>query len=220
VVSRFFTEARAVNDIRHPNIVEITDFGRVDTGTIWYAMVTGVILWLSSVIGGWVDNFAVYRRLPQAIAEHRLGRVLGERTMRWMGRAFARSLSSIAGCVALGFMLGMCPIVGKFFGLPLDVRHVTLSTGTLALGASALGRAALSDPGFWWSVAGIGTIFVCNLGVSFNLALAVALRAREATRGERWQLASALLRRALRHPGDFIRPPRRGESAPAGVAHH
>ena len=26
-VSRFFTEARAVNDIRHPNIVEITDFG-------------------------------------------------------------------------------------------------------------------------------------------------------------------------------------------------
>jgi serine/threonine protein kinase/HD-like signal output (HDOD) protein len=26
-VSRFFTEARAVNDIRHPNIVEVTDFG-------------------------------------------------------------------------------------------------------------------------------------------------------------------------------------------------
>ena len=27
LVSRFFTEARAVNDIRHPNIVEVTDFG-------------------------------------------------------------------------------------------------------------------------------------------------------------------------------------------------
>jgi putative nucleotidyltransferase with HDIG domain len=27
IVSRFFTEARAVNDIRHPNIVEVTDFG-------------------------------------------------------------------------------------------------------------------------------------------------------------------------------------------------
>jgi serine/threonine protein kinase len=26
-ISRFFTEARAVNDIRHPNIVEVTDFG-------------------------------------------------------------------------------------------------------------------------------------------------------------------------------------------------
>jgi serine/threonine-protein kinase len=28
VVSRFFTEARSVNDIRHPNIVEVTDFGQ------------------------------------------------------------------------------------------------------------------------------------------------------------------------------------------------
>jgi HD-like signal output (HDOD) protein len=31
VVSRFFTEARAVNDIRHPNIVEVTDFGQFDS---------------------------------------------------------------------------------------------------------------------------------------------------------------------------------------------
>ena len=31
VVSRFFTEARAVNDIRHPNIVEVTDFGQFGT---------------------------------------------------------------------------------------------------------------------------------------------------------------------------------------------
>ena len=28
IVSRFFNEARAVNDIRHPNIVEVTDFGQ------------------------------------------------------------------------------------------------------------------------------------------------------------------------------------------------
>src|SRR6266700_2469667 len=31
IVARFFTEAKAVNAIRHPNIVDITDFGQVDS---------------------------------------------------------------------------------------------------------------------------------------------------------------------------------------------
>ncbi len=30
-VSRFFTEARAVNDIRHPNIIEVTDYGQFES---------------------------------------------------------------------------------------------------------------------------------------------------------------------------------------------
>src|SRR5690606_19043244 len=35
VVSRFFTEAKAVNDIQHPNIVDIIDYGALaqDDGT-------------------------------------------------------------------------------------------------------------------------------------------------------------------------------------------
>jgi len=32
IVARFFTEAKAVNSIRHPNIVDITDFGQGDFG--------------------------------------------------------------------------------------------------------------------------------------------------------------------------------------------
>src|SRR3982751_5680027 len=34
IVARFFTEAKAVNSIRHPNIVDITDFGQ--TGAIYF----------------------------------------------------------------------------------------------------------------------------------------------------------------------------------------
>ncbi len=48
----------------------------VDSGTVFYAALTGVILYLAALVGGWVDNWAVYHRLPQAIAEHRLGQPL------------------------------------------------------------------------------------------------------------------------------------------------
>jgi site-specific recombinase len=40
------------------------------SGTMFYAALTGVILWFSSVVGGWIDNWAVYRQLPQSLAEH------------------------------------------------------------------------------------------------------------------------------------------------------
>ena len=42
-----------------------------------FAAFTGVLLWLSSIGAGWLENWAVYRRLPEAIAEHRIKRIIG-----------------------------------------------------------------------------------------------------------------------------------------------
>ena len=177
------------------------------SGTIFYAALTGVILWISSLAGGWVENFAVYRRLPQAIAEHRASRLVGTRFTRWASDSFARNVSGFGGSVALGLMLGMTPPLGAFFGLPLDVRHVTLSTGTLSLALAAKGVVVIGQPAALAAVAGIAVIFVLNLGVSFALALMVALRAREVPRRDRWAVATAILRRLLRRPQDFFLPP-------------
>ena len=189
------------------------------SGTIFYGFITGIILWVSSLAAGWVENFAVYHRLPQALAEHRLGRWVGERTMRWVSEVFARNVSGYGGSVALGFMLGMTPVLGKFFGLPIDVRHVTLSTGTLALAVAQSGTAGLSNPALPAAIAGIGVIFVLNLGVSFMLALTVALRAREVPRRNRVALFAAILKRFLRSPREFLFPPR-GEEAKAPAHAH
>jgi len=38
LVSRFFQEAKAVNDIRHPNIVDISDFGHTEDGVVYFVM--------------------------------------------------------------------------------------------------------------------------------------------------------------------------------------
>jgi serine/threonine-protein kinase len=38
LVSRFFQEARAVNEIRHPNIVDISDFGSTEDGIVYFVM--------------------------------------------------------------------------------------------------------------------------------------------------------------------------------------
>jgi site-specific recombinase len=178
------------------------------SATIWYAALTGVVLWVSSVAAGWVENWAVYRRLPEAIAQHRAGRWLGRDRMERLSRAFAKNISGVGGSVSLGFLLGMTPVMGRFFGFPLDVRHVTLSTGTLTLAAASLGPDVLGGAPFLGACLGIAIIFVLNLGVSFTLALAVALRAKGVS-GRVWlTLFVAVLKRFVRRPLDFIFPPR------------
>jgi site-specific recombinase len=167
---------------------------------------------VASLAGGWLENFAVCHRLPQAIAEHGIGRFVGRRVLRWASEAFARNISGFGISTALGVMLGMIPVFGIFFGLPLDLRHVTLSTGQLAFALSSLGPEALGRPDTLSAVVGIGIIFSLNLGVSFFLALAVALRAREVPRRDRWSLFSVIARHFVRHPLQFLLPPRTPKS--------
>jgi site-specific recombinase len=177
-------------------------------GTIFFAALTGVLLWISSIVAGWIENWAVYRRLPEAIADHRFGRVVGRGTMSWFARFWLRNISGFGGNISLGFMLGMTPVMGKFFGLPLDVRHVTLSTGALTLSVVALGTEALESADFWAATLGIAIIGTLNFGVSFVLALLVALRARQVNRSDRFRLLLSVVATFMRSPLQFFVPPR------------
>lgn len=185
-----------------------------ESGTIFYAALTGILLWFSSVGAGWLENWAVYRRLPEAIAEHRLGRLLGRRVMESVARVFSRNIAGIGGNTTLGFLLGMTPVAGKFFGLPLDVRHVTLSTGALTLAVCALGPGSLTLPEFHAAVVGIVLIGLLNFGVSFVLALLVALRAREVERRDRLRIGISVILTFLRSPLQFFLPPRVPNATP------
>jgi site-specific recombinase len=180
------------------------------SGTIGYAILTGALLWMSGLAAGWVGNWVVYRRLPLAIAEHRLGDRIGPQRMQRAARWFATNVSGFGGSIALGFLLAAVPALGRATGLPLDVRHVTLSTGQLVLAAATLGSDALHDPRVRSACVGIAVIFVLNLSTSFLLALAVAARARNATLADMRDLGSALAHRLAHRPLEFVFPPRVG----------
>ena len=179
------------------------------SGTIYFAALTGVFLWLSSVGAGWLENWAVYRRLPEALTDSpALRRLLGTPRAAALGRWLPRNLSGIGGNISLGFLMGMMPVFGKFLGLPLEVRHVTLSTGALTLAMCSLGVSALAQSPFIAAAVGIAIIGILNFGVSFALALAVALRARAIDRPWRVRLLGALFTRFKSHPLEFFFPPK------------
>jgi site-specific recombinase len=187
----------------------------VNSGTVFYAALTGVVLWMASVVGGWFDNFCAYHRLPLALAQHPAGRRLGrERLERW-GDALSKNAAGWATNVSLGFMLGMTPAIGHFLGLPLDVRHVTLNSGVLSLAGASLGEGWFGEGMFLRGVVGVAVMFVLNLSVSFVLALVTAARAYELPGPEVGRLLGSLYRRFVTSPRDFLLPPRR-DPAPIG----
>jgi site-specific recombinase len=199
--------------VGHPFLHEDTAMHAVDSmnpfrsGTVFYAIITGIILWLSSLAGGWIENWAVYHQLPKAISEHRLGANFHPDTLQRISISFSRNIAGWGGSIALGFMLGMTPVFGKFLGLPLDVRHVTLSSGTLTLGTSSLGLAAVGKGKLLLAWLGIAFTFVMNLGVSFYLALRLALSSQDVSHADKAQMRRALWRHFLECPRDYFFPP-------------
>ncbi len=182
--------------------------------TIPFAIFTGVLLWLCGWVASWIDNAFVFYNVPGALRSSGGLRVrFGEARVARLADFLSHHVGGIAAALVLGFGLAFAPEIGRFFGLPLEVRHVTLVTGSLSLAVAGLGLPHISGQQWTSMLSGIGVIAVCNLGVSFGLAFAMALRAQRMPmwRGARLlgQTALALLRR----PQNLLRVPRAEGSA-------
>jgi len=105
-------------------------------------------------------------------------------------------------------MLGLVPAFAGFFGLGLEVRHITLSTGQVTAAVATLGPAALASADFWWAVAGLAVIGPLNLAVSFYLAFRLALAARNVAGVDRARIRDALRERVRTDARSFLLPPR------------
>ncbi|MGH8807018.1 MAG: site-specific recombinase [Noviherbaspirillum sp.] len=190
-------------DKAHASLRELSVWG----ATPFLAAFTGVLLWLSSLAAGFADNWFALRKMREALGHHRrLVHALGAlRAARWAAR-LEQHIAGIGGNVCLAVLLGMSPVLGQFFGLPLDVRHVTLSAGTLAAAVASLGWDVTATREFWLASAGILVIGLLNVGVAFACALALALRAREVPLRVRRVVFRAVLRRFTAAPLSFVLP--------------
>ena len=175
--------------------------------TLMWAAFTGMILFASSLMAGWFENWFVLHRLDSAIRYNpRFTSVLGTaRAARWS--TFMReNISGFASNISLGFMLGLIPPFTGFFGLELEARHVTLSAGQLAAAGAALGLDAFRQPLIWWCMVSIPLIGALNLSVSFYCAFRLALQAHNVSGIDRARISSAIWARWRSAPGSFFVP--------------
>lgn len=175
--------------------------------SLLFAAFTGVLLYASSILGGWSENWFVLRRMDSAIRYNpSITQLLGsQRALRW-SNFLRQNISGFTSNISLGFMLGLTPAIAGFFGLGLEVRHVTLSSGQIGVATASLGLEVLHLPVFWWAVAMLPFNGALNVLVSFSLAFRTALRAHNVTGKERSRIYAGIRHRLRTRPLSFFAP--------------
>jgi site-specific recombinase len=175
---------------------------------LFHGAIAGVCLFIAGLVSGYYDNKALYTRTSQRVARLRwLQRLLGAERLGRFARYMEDNLGGLMGNFYLGIMLGSIGTVGYMLGLPIDVRHVTLSSANLAVAVAGLEN-QISWQVVITSALGIFGIGAMNLLVSFGLALFVALRSRQVTFTHGIRLLKALLTRFAGSPKDFLIAPK------------
>lgn len=176
------------------------------SGSLFFAAVAAVGLFLSGLVSGYFDNQARYRHLAARIAAAPALVWLGSRRAAWLGAAMDQHYGAVCGNVFFGMYLGLLSALGPLTGLPVDIRHVAFSSANVGIAVSSLGLEACLHA-LPWAMLGVALIGLVNLAVSFALALFVAMKSRGLGAGPIWRLVVLLTRRFARTPGAFFRAP-------------
>jgi len=175
--------------------------------TPFYAALTGVLLWSSSLLSGWADNWFVLHRVADALAyNRRLRMTLGAAGAARLATFCRSNVAGVVGNITLGLMLGLVPAILTAFAFTFEVRHVTLSAGSIGVALGVLGKDALKLPELWWAVAGVGSMAILNVAVSFALAFYMAVKSRDLRRNAVRSLRGAIWQRVFRHPLELVWP--------------
>jgi site-specific recombinase len=175
--------------------------------SLLYACNTGVFLFLSGIIAGYVQNKILYGQIGERLMKHPWWRS-GATTEKRLRRInfIEKNAGAMIGNISLGFMLGMSSIVSKILGVPFDIRHITISAGNVSVALYGLGIQNVPVTYLVTIFLGVLAIGLLNFLVSFSLAFIVAVRSRGVELRDYPEFLGILGRYFLKKPLDFIRP--------------
>lgn len=172
-----------------------------------YAAFTGVLLWISSMVAGWTGNWFALHSLQASLARSpSLVFIFGKRRTQKISQFMDENIAGLSGNIFLGILLGMVPEIMRFLGIPLDIRHVTISAGSVGGALAVLGIDFIKTWEFWSAALGVITIGILNVTVSFSLSMWVAIRARGINTSQRKAMRSAIFTRLRQRPLSFFWP--------------
>jgi len=178
--------------------------------TLLFAVITGVFLWQSSLASGWTANYLALHKMGTAIScslriRARLGARRAEKLANWVRHHAPGSV----GFIVLGVLLGAVPIIFELFGIPLEVRHVTLAAASLGFaldGSSIYGQLYWQDAAM--ALLGVACVGVLNISTSFALSYFLAIRARNIGQAQSRHFLREVGKDILARPLSFLLPGR------------
>ncbi len=185
----------------------LTDQQPFNSLALLYACITGFFLFASGLIAGFVENYVVYGKIAERLRITRsFKNRFNEKRRYKIIHYIENNLGSLAGNISLGFFLGMAGLFGKLFGIPFDIRHITISAANATIGFFGLNH-AISINELLYTLVGVALIGLLNFAISFGLAFFVAFKSRGIHLRDYPEFAGILWKYFKSFPKDFIKAP-------------
>lgn len=184
----------------------LKDLDPFESKAILHACIAGFYLFISGIISGNIGNNSVFYQIPDRIAKNLpIKRMFGARFAKSLSKYYAKNWAGIVSNFWFGVFLGATAPIGLFFGLDLDIRHITFAAGNFAIGLYGKDFSVGSSV-FWISFITVFVIGFFNFLVSFSLSMFLAFRSRKMNFGEVREIYRAIFRYFVRNPLKFFLP--------------
>ena len=184
----------------------LKDLDPFHSKALLHAALAGVYLFISGIIAGNVGNTSVFYKIPERIAKNPyIHYLFGRNFAENLSQYYSKNWAGIMSNLWLGIFLGSTATIGKFFGLDLDIRHITFAAGNFALGLYGK-EFSIDTQTFIIAFVTVFLIGFLNFIVSFGLPMVLAFSYRKVNFGEVRNLNRSIIKYFFKNPLIFFFP--------------